>query len=273
MAILSLADYRTLTNTVSGTDDAYITELLAVVQSQMESYCDRLFDAQNYSQWYKYSHYIVLREYPVNSVKFIGTLQKLATFSSDDYNYEVTSTALNITDGSLTTTTITFGGAISVLTDIKTAVEAAIPGLTLTIDTGYANISYKLLRVGTGKDMYGAVRSDCQTKLIEDENRTLELLADSSFLFFYATDFCTDINMYVVYNAGYTSTTMPLDLQMICANIVHDMSLIESADVTGIYKSETLGDYSYTLADQTQINELIFTKYSKALDAYVKMVV
>jgi len=271
MAILDLATYRTLTNTVNGADDAYITQLLAVTQSQMESYCDRKFDPQDYKEWYKYSRFLILREYPVNAIKFIGTLQKMATFSSDDYNYEITSTALNVTDNTLTTITVTFGGAITTLTDIKTAIEAAIPGLTLTIDTGCSGLSYKLLRVGTGKDIYGAVRSDCQTKLVEDENRTVELLSDSSFIFFYATDFCTDINMYVVYNAGYL--VMPLDLQMVCADIVRDMSYINSASVTGIYKSETLGDYSYTLADQTQINELIFTKYSQTLDLYVKMVV
>ena len=272
--ILTLADYRTLTNTVSGIDDSYITELLTVVQSQIENFCDRKFDSQDYSEWYKYSRYLILREYPVTNVKFLGTLQKMATFSSDDYNYELTNTALNVTDNTLTTTTVTFGGAITTLTDIKTAIETAIPTITLTIDSGYTNASYKLLRVGTGKDVYGAVRSVAQTKLIEDESRTLELLADSSFIFFYASDYCTDVNMYLVYTAGYTASTMPLDLQMVEANIVSDISNAQTSGITGLVTSETITNYSWSSSTELLKNvgkEL--DNYTDVLDKYVKKVV
>ena len=193
MPIITTSDYESYTNTtLNPAEIIYVNALIPIVQDEIERYCDRLFDAQDYSEWYKYCKYNVLRQYPVNNIKFIGELDQIGSFDLDTYNYEWTSTALNVTDGNLITVTVTFGGAITNLTDIKTAIETLIPALTLTIASGYSTISYKLIRIGTGREVYGAKRNDAQTKLIEDENRTVEILMDSAFQFWVSLDYSTD---------------------------------------------------------------------------------
>jgi len=276
MGIITAADYATLTNqTLTPAQTVYVNALIPVVQDEIERYCDRYFDSADYLEWFKYSKYIVLRQYPVTAIKYLGELDEVGVFSnSTDYTYEFTSTTLKVTDGNLSTTTITFGGAISNLTDIKTAFELAYPLVTLTITSGYNLLSYKLIRPGTGTSIMGAKRNDCQTKLIEDENRTLEIMMDSAFQFWVATDYTTDVNVFIAYTAGYSSTTMPKMLQMVMCNIVKDVMNIQSAGITGLYESETITNYSYKLgANVTAYVGQEITKYYGDLEVFRKRVI
>lgn len=273
MAIITAADYASITNTtLTPAQTANVNVLIPMVQNSMELYCDRLFDAQDYSEWLEYSKYVTLSAYPVTQMKYIGYLSKCAAFDLTTYTYEITPTALYVTDSNLTTTTVTFGGAIAVLTDIKTAIEALIPTLTLTIDSGMGNISYKLLKVGTGKQIYYAARSDVQTIL--RDNRSLEFYLDAYFIYAWPTDFITDTQLYVVYTAGYTSATMPKALQRICANCIKDITNAQTANVSGLYSHEQITNYAYTLADNVAENvgqEL--KKYYGDLDPFVRHVI
>ena len=281
MAIITTTDYASYTNTtLTPAQTAYINALIPVVQDQIEQYLDRKLDETTYLEWYKYSRYIVLRQYPVTAIKYLGELDEVAKFSNlDDYTYEITQTALKVTDNALTTTTVTFGGAILTLADIKTAIEAALPPLTLTISTGYNNLSYKLLRVGTGAEVMGARRNDCQTKMIEDENRTLEILMDSAFQFWIQTDYTCDTNVFVAYTAGYLTADMPKALKMVAVNVIKDILDIQglgnSNGVSSVYKSQTITNYSYTLADgmtgfTTANIASVVAKYYGDLEVFVK---
>ena len=276
MPIITTADYQNLTNTtLTPAETVYVNSLIPVVQDEIERYCDRIFDSADYLEWYKYSKYIVLRQYPITAIKYIGELDEVAVFSNTtDYTYEITATALKVTDNALTTTTVTFGGAILTLTDIKTAIEALLPPLTLTITSGYATLSYKLLRVGTGASVMGARRNDCQTKLIEDENRTLEILIDSAFMFWVSTDYVCDTNVFIAYTAGYTALTMPKMLQMVACNVIKDTMNIQSAGITGLYESETITNYSYKLgANVTSYVGQELSKYYGDLEVFRKKVI
>jgi len=279
MAIITTAEYQSYTGTtLTPAQTTYVNSLIPVVQNQIETYLDRLLDAQDYSEWYKYSRHLVLRQYPVNNVKFIGGVDEVANFDSEDYNYEITPTALYVTDNTLTTTTITFGGAITTLTDIKTAVEAALP-VVLTINSGYANLSYKLLRVGTGREVMGAKRNDCKTKLIEDENRTLEFIMDAGFVFFTSLDYTSDTNVFVVYNAGYAEASIPQAIKMVAVNSIKDILNIQGFSsegvISGIYQMESITNYSYALANGAQWKgsmdiASIVSKYYGDLDPFRK---
>lgn len=275
MALLTTAEYESYTNTtLTPAETTYVNTLIGIVQDQIETYCDRKLDATDYLEWYKYSRYLVLRQYPVNHIKYVGELDLVGSFDSEDYNYEWTSTALYITDNTLTTTTITFGGAITTLTDIKTAVELALPAITLTINSGYTNLNYKLIRVGTGRDIYGAKRNDCQTKLVEDENRTVEFVMDSGFVFFTSADTVCDTNVLMVYNAGWATADMPEALKQIAVNIIKDIMNIQTAGMTGLYQSETITNYSYTLGQNvTQYVGKELDKYTDLLQPFVKKTV
>ena len=187
-----------------------------------------------------------------------------------------------MTDSSLTTTTVTFGGAITTLTDIKTAIEAAIPAITLTIVSGYDTMSYKLLKVGTGRQVVGAKRSDAQTKLTEDENRTVEFITCNDFAVWYNTDYTSDVNLFMAYNAGYETSDMPKALKMIVVNIIKDILNIQGMGtqgvLSGLYQGESITNFSYQLASgitwtgSVDISSIVM-KYSSNLEPFVKKVV
>jgi hypothetical protein len=256
MSILcNSAEFATLSGqTLTPAQSTFVTNIIPVVNSEIETYCDRLFDAQDYYEWYDYSKYILLNQYPANQIKYIGCAKEVATFSSDSYNYEIKCNLttgvpeyLYVTDGSLTTTTVTFGGAITTLTDIKTSIEAQIPGLTLTINTGYTTLSYKLLRKGTGKKLYGAERIDCYTQI--QDWRTLAFMQDAEFFFYSTLDLGTSVTTYIVYNSGYACANMPNALKMIMVNIIRAILDTQTAGITGLYISETITNYEYRLGD------------------------
>jgi hypothetical protein len=285
MPILTLAEFKTLTNTTSAGNDAYITSLLPVVQDQIENYCDRLFTQQDYIEWYKYSEIVLLKQYPVNNVKYIGYLTQFAGFTPlTGYTYEITDTGIVITNDTTFTATTFLFTTYGTLLALKTAIEAAIPAITMTILSGYDNYNYRLLRTGTGYTVYGATRLDAMTYL--DDNRSLKFITDYSAYFLMSTEIDCNLDLMVIYNAGYG--TVPNGLKFIACNIIKDILAIQVGTsvatgggvVSGIYKSESVDDYSYTLADpgnNTSFNTVnisqVVSKYYGDLDYYKKLTV
>ena len=253
--IITLAQYKTLTNTSSTANDTYISNLLAPVQSLIEVYLDRKLDSCDYFEWVRFNNPILTTEYPLNTLKFIGSKYKVATFSNTDtetYNYSINSVGIDVmVDSTFTTTSFLFA-TYATLTALKTAIEAAFPFITMTIETGYTTLNYRYLKEGTGVDIYGAKRLSTTSQIFD--NRTLKL-SECNFL----TDCCVGCSdVYIIYNAGYTATTMPPALQLITANIIKNILTIDSVTnaanaggnvITGLLQSETIGNYSYSLGN------------------------
>ena len=257
MAILTTAEYQSYTGaTLTGDQTTYVNALIPVVQNEIETYLDRLLNAQDWKEWHCMDSCVLVDQYPVNSVKYIGSLRNVATFDDLTYTYEVTETELNIVDSALNTTTITFGGAIAVLTDIKTAVELAFPAITMTIVAGFENMSYKLLKAASGRYVYGAERVDCSTQITD--HRTMSFVWDTAMLCYDVMDLLVPNYLYIVYNAGYATADMPPILKMIAVNCIKDIltrqGMGSAGVVSGIYKSESITNYSYTLFDNAGTN-------------------
>jgi len=74
--IISLSEYKSLTNTTTSDDDALITLLLASSTEQIENYCNRKFEAANYLEWFVADNPCYLayspKQYPINKVYFVG---------------------------------------------------------------------------------------------------------------------------------------------------------------------------------------------------------
>ena len=71
MSIISLDDYKSLTNTTSAADDTFINVLIPVVSSQLQDYCDRIFDKQKNYQWFCFDYELILPQWPINDVLFV----------------------------------------------------------------------------------------------------------------------------------------------------------------------------------------------------------
>jgi len=270
MSILTLAEYRTLTNTTASDGfDAYVTALIPVVQSEIESFCDRTFDLTRYSQWFHYEgdRLIVLPEYPVENILGVYYPARVATVTCTGYNISVTPTSIVVTaDSDFTSNTYLFTTYTN-LTLLQAAIEAAYPAITIDIDSGYELMSSLLLRTGSGLEWTGAVRLDTNVRLQDRSDRVIEFAYNTPFVMSYANDYIYNDELLVIWNGGYS--TFPKDLQMAAALIIKDYLALSKYKAAGIYKSETVTNYSYTLADQTIISDLV-KKYSGILNGYVK---
>jgi hypothetical protein len=275
MSILTLADYRTLTNTSAADGfDAYITSLIPVVESEIEQYIDRTIDDTRYYQWFNYSgdRLITLPEYPVNQILYIGYPAKVATidYTTGNYNVEITKTGVTITDdATFAQNTYTFA-ANTTLADLKTAIEADYgPNMSLTIETGYTTMNSLLLRTGSGKEWTGAVRLDTNTRLHDRSDRVIEFAYNTPFVMSYSNDYIFNDELLVVWNAGWTTTTIPNELKMIWAMVIKDYLAQSKISAMGILRSQTITNYSETYMDVGVIKNIL-SGYAGLLDGYVK---
>ena len=291
MALLTLAEYKTITGTTSTTNDAFITSQIPVIQSALETYLDRKFDrAVNY-EWLQYSESMQLEQWPVNNVLLIGTVITMATIAdtSNTLSFSIVS-GKNVQDGiagmyvtnqyTLASTFYSFA-TYTTLATLKTAVETAHATVTITYATNptytYASVSTNLLRDSTGLEIYGAYSQlQLQYRIEEGTRRVLSVPKNITSLF-QAMDYWFENSIFVAYNYGYDTANVPQGLKFIVSSIIIDIISIYDLNSSGVYKGiysgETLGDYSWTLNPNSTLNALINDKYASALEPYRKKVI
>ena len=291
MSLITLQEFKSLCGVVGVSNDKLINVLIPAVQDQIEDYIDRILDTNTYYEWHPYSYNIILDQYPIQSVNFIGSMWKMATFTPQDgYGFQInsayqttnTNSGLTVTKYSdWSTHTFPFSSATH-LEELQTQVEAFYPGVTLTIDTGYDFVNWRLLKPGTGRDIYGAKQVDAVTTLMD--NRTINLLQDAGFLFLTADDICSDVQIYVQYQAGYSTANMPPTLKLIAANIIKNLVNIETSGQgtpgarSGLYNQENWQpdskSYNYQVSDVAQLEiAKQVSRYEKELFGFKKKVV
>lgn len=276
MSILTLARYKELTNTSVVTNDTLIGYLMPVVQEMIESYCDRAFDNTSYYQWFHFTgdRTIVLPEYPVNNIVYLGYPSKVATvaYTTGSYNIEVTKTGVTITnDADLTYNTYAFSPN-NTLDKLRIEIEDDFgPNMTVTIESGYTAYNSYLLQTGTGKEWNGAIRLDAQARLQDRSDRVIELAYNSAFVMNYATDYVFNDELYVIWKAGYEYADMPKNLQMIEAMIIRDYLNLITLKINSLVKSQTITNYSITYVDNALLMNII-DGYSSQLNDFKKKI-
>jgi len=273
MSLLTLAEYKTLTNTTDGTYDAYITSLLPVVQSQVEEYCDRHFDKDIYNQWFFVDGelpWITLPEYPVTDLLFTGVPRNVATLTiTGNYNVEVKGDSVTVTNLlNYNQDTYTFDSQPT-LADLKTEIEDDYgPQISVSLVSGYETTLSKFLKQGNNLDWYAAVTEDIAIRLMDRSDRTV-LVPYYSYTYCFVDPYAYYGNILLIWQAGYLTADVPQDLKMICAMIIKDyISLAKNANL-GLFKSESITNYSYTLGDIKEIKNIL-GNYSLQLEAYRK---
>jgi hypothetical protein len=277
--LISLAEVKALTGLTSA-NDSIINSLIPSVAEQIETYLDRRLCKYTWFEWKKYDNNLELSQYPINNVLMMGTPTQVITITdtSDAYNFNITqedntnytikSKLSVINQSTFAVTDYSFDTYIT-LTDLKTAVETAIPAITITIEAGYETQNTKCLRSGTGKSVYGVVKQDILYRIDDNSNRYLSI-PNNIYLNFNVVDCWFDNVLFVAYSAGYDSTDVPAGLKLIVANIIKDCVNINSLGSSSLLKSESIKNYSYSLFDSSQISVLINQKYAVDLYQYSK---
>lgn len=271
--IITLSDYKSLTGTTVAIDDALLTALLPGVNDLVERYCDRHFDLANYRIWQNYYNPIILPEYPINKILMIGAPQNVANLSwatTDDFSVEIREDGVVITDTghyALTSQTFLFS-AYPTLLDLKTKIEDDWD-IIVTIVSGYDTLNSMLLKTGTGQAWYGAIRCSVDFRILDDSQRCLELYGP---WFSYCCMVPNlDNNLFVMWSAGYTSTSMPKGLQLTTAYILRDWLNFKKMGSKGLLKSEQITHYQYQNFSPNEFNvHDLIDMYKGDLDFYTK---
>jgi len=252
MAIITTAQFKEYIGLTGSTYDTLIGALISRAQKAMESECSRAFDSTSYTEYCDGTGTTLLHldQWPVTAVGSVGVgitdpIQVTNT-SSDAYNATVSNDGTTLTlaieggtnDGSdtLTLTSYTF-----------TSLVAAIVALGKSWS---ATLMVSAMGVWDAERLFECYGLGCldQYAYLQTPN---ELAADFTVYpnygtIYYAAGFPAGYrNVLVRYTAGYSTTTMPADLQQICLELVKVYYSGRTASAVNV-KSERLGDHSIT---------------------------
>jgi len=271
--IITLATYKSLTNTTVTTDDAYLNALIPSVCDLVETYCDRHFDLNTYSFWTTISNSIKTDEYPITKLIMAGQQQKVAVLSwptTSDYAVEIRSDRVVVTN----TKNYGFNSDSYLFSDNTTLAALKISieddwDITVAIESGYTDFNTALLKTGTDKTWYGAIRYSANYRIQDNTIRFMQLedALEAQFGFDSFIPNC----FYVCYQAGYAYSDMPKGLQLVVSNIVKDILNLSKMGGKGMMKSESITNYSYTNWNPSEYDiKNIINNYADGLDPWRK---
>ena len=255
----------------------------------IQTYCDRKFEAQTYSDWYAVdANSVQLDQYPINRLYFVKSIENIGTITSSntaiEQSYAKTDDSIYIT---LDQAEIAL--PLSGYTNLGTLSAALSPsGINVSIlvselyPTTY--ITNKTDSID-GLKIEGASLTNLTAMIDRQSTRTVLL-----------DEFVQDV--YVKYNAGYTFSqdtsahdglvitgNVPNDLKQVCAGLSQDIAAATTISYTNngtvpqlLMKSESIGDYSYNRFDETGQIQYMLSKYvansknnyTSVLDSYRK---
>lgn len=236
-------------------DKYFIEQLINRATCYIERYCNRKLLSRNYSREVydgTGTGQLILRQYPVTKISRISYGRTNAfsitnTTATTTAFVEVTSTQVRLTaDGTTTNITISSYATITLLV----AAINAVAGWTATLlNTDYG--AYLSSEVLVRPALYCKSPSLAYIEITDDEMSDYFNVAgnseDTNYGLIYSNSIFTSghQNILVDYTAGYT--TIPYVLEQACIELV--VYKYNKSKIDGVMKSETLGDYSYTLGD------------------------
>ncbi len=281
--------------------DQTIINALQLSTDILINYCNREFEYGTYTSYLSGSgdRYLILPIYPIDRVLDISTeIYDGINLTVDSGVYSATiysdSTKLTVDitdlDGDITSTEILYAD-YQRMSDIVTELSA-ITELTVTLSSQYNNEPSRKIKpdnmivLGGQTEYIRFYKSDLAIKFVREDK------TDDVITFNRALN-SGNANIYVKYRAGYIypveddgessssesdevyiTYTVPNDLINICNKLAYTLMTEGNAEnlQTGIYKSESLGDYSYTKFDNNSPVTQLLLADKNTLSKYVHKV-
>ena len=243
------------------TYDTLLADLVSQVSQLIALYCDRVFESTSYRSWLDGSGSQLMRlpNYPITAIQEVGIdyvdVAEIKNTTAQQANVTIDGTNCILlsfnTSGVETTTTLALA-TYKTLATLKTAIEL-ISGWTVLWQSSYSGTPSLHIR-----PFYGADASSPSSASINIpyNKSAVSLLDDCTIL---AEDFCHfpdgRANIFVRYTAGYTlvsdaaAGTEPAGLVLLANTVLQD--LFQSKGQSGQFRSESLGDYSYSRGEIT----------------------
>ena len=284
--IVTASEVRSLANIPTVITDAQINALIPSVQDAIEVFCDRRFIEWTWNSWFPYDRALLLPQYPVQEIMFLGTPVNCVQVidNANRYSFDIKQAnganlnvipKLSVIDCFTFVVTDFLFSTYTNVHDLVTAVAAAFPALNLTISTSptydFNSMNTLSLRAGTGLNWYGAVRQNVLYR-IDDETSRMLIIPQNVVVQFNSLDYWFEVSINVVWKAGYTQALVPGTLKFVAAQVINDIINISKTGSGGILKSETITNYSYTMFDHANLGILINEKYAIMLNPYKKLI-
>jgi hypothetical protein len=269
--LTTLADVKLYLGAKAGAyTDAQITAMVNASSVAINKYCDRVFEATDYTEWLDGSDESKLRlpQYPVITLRRV-LLNSFESMRLQNSAVGAFGASVSLAAGNLNLTVV--GGA-----------SAGTDTLTLVTYTTLALLQAAFVALGHGwivtvvsearpKDLRpiglsGALSGEVGLES-PDETQTIDVNIDppSGLLYAHSTWPSGTQNVFVDYRAGYG--TIPEDLAFIAVRLASD--LLNSTQINSDLESERLGDYSYKVS--TAAKGLLAQKYSAELASYKRL--
>lgn len=240
--LITLAQYKALTNTTGSENDALLATLISAASAEVERFCDRSFALSTQVQELVGPTASPL-EYPVNKVLYVGRRRAAAeaanVSATTGYSLDVDGSTLTVSDDAFDSEEYQLDG--STLDELAALVQADYADLTLAVDPLATNNAMLLSRTTLSLPPGG------MGTLVGAERGGLAKLEDGSFVGSPGT--------VVAYEAGYAA--IPGDLQRAVANVVKDMLGVQLGTTNPNVKSFTITNYSEVLADGTDLRAIV----------------
>jgi len=229
---------------------------------------------------------------------------------------QTTSNNINLVPKFIASNTQTFAtteflfSTYTTLGALKTAVEAALTGVTFEYQQNstpitFANINTLTLRSTNGKTLSAGINFFDQTtstsvgdvyRISENSDRLFlnpnfaqasHTMSSGNYVGPYTTginnidtgytlDWYNETTLLLVYDSGYTTAEVPLDIKYIVCNIINDVmsmnDIMGSGVSKNIYRKEELGDYNYELDPNSHLS-VIVGRYHDQLDIYRRKII
>lgn len=284
MSIASLTDYSTIFSvTPTVAEEVIITSDLTYATALINSYCDRIFEQATYSEWIhqNYSNdkeIVYVINYPVTKIYYVGIPANCAKIQNtntssviSNISYDSNVFTLSWMDNIGNDNTVELLASNNkILSILKTNIEAN-SGWHCNVESNYVSYPVAFIKsFGTAQvqnDEY-----DLQIANNEEISGSVDIINENCIKFNSVVN-----DIFVKYQSGYTTLTMPNDLVWVCCHIANDLWSFANAGAieansgqTSVgMKSESIGDYSYTRFDDNTRDQIV-SKYSNILNKYVR---
>lgn len=267
-SLITYAQYCALTGTTgtTGTTDQTLLEntVIPAVSEACERYCDRQFALSTVVEWQADSMVAdglwEPRQYPI--VAMLGAYDTadgltVENLTSSDLTITVSKVALTVSDPSALTTTEYLFSTSATLVDLVDDLTVSDEMIATSLVGNSTNS--KLLKPGTYLLEGGATVT---IPIGVATNATPSKITDIMLVDLYADA--------IAYRGGYAA--IPMDLQRVVAAMCKDaLSVSKGQQVSAGLRSESLGKYSYTVADGIDLANLVST-YAGQLDSFRRAV-
>lgn len=237
----------------AGDPSAILESIRDSVEDWVEAYCHKVFESASYAKYYDGNgeQYLQLDDYPITALTRVAVGRRLAIRVKNTYDYtnasiSVTSTGLVLTKDGTSDSTITFASNAT-MGAVVTAINLLGSGWSATIESSdYTNFKSSEL-----VEMFGKSAIEDNWVYLDIPNRAI----DDFEVFPVRGEMYRGMgwpegnrNIFVEDTAGYSSTTMPKDLQLAVKIIVKSIYDRRKDELFGT-KQYRVGDISVTCED------------------------